>query len=85
MASLFPPVLSGGLSANADPHAKRVSHGGDDTRDRELQHLRLALATFALQLDAFEARTRRLKVGKTLEITALRSHNGQAIQKEKHV
>jgi hypothetical protein len=85
MAAAFPPALSGGLSANPDPHPKRVSHGGDDARDQELQHLRLALATFALQLDAFEARTRRLRVGKTLEIPALRSHNGQAIQKEKDV
>jgi hypothetical protein len=77
--------LSGGLSASADPHAKRVSHGGDGARDWELQHLRLALATFALQLDAFEAQTRRFEVGKTLEIPALRSHNGQAIQKEKDI
>jgi hypothetical protein len=30
----------------------------DDSRDQELNNLRLALATFALQLDAFEMRTR---------------------------
>jgi hypothetical protein len=30
---------------------------GKDARAEELHHLRLALATFALQLDAFEART----------------------------
>jgi hypothetical protein len=29
---------------------------GDDQRTEELNSLRLALATFALQLDAFEAR-----------------------------
>ena len=57
----------------------------NDQRAEELNNLRLALATFALQLDAFEARTRRLKVDKALEIPALRSHNGQAIQKEKDV
>jgi hypothetical protein len=30
---------------------------GEDARARELSNLRLALATFALQLDAFEMRT----------------------------
>lgn len=30
----------------------------DDLRAKELHNLRLALATFALQLDAFEMRTR---------------------------
>ena len=29
----------------------------DDARAEELEHLKLALATFALQLDAFEIRT----------------------------
>jgi hypothetical protein len=32
----------------------------DDPRTTELHNLRLALATFALQLDAFEARMSRL-------------------------
>jgi hypothetical protein len=82
MASAFPPDLSGGLSAKADPHPKPASHRGDDARAQELHHLRLALATFALQLDAFEARTRRLKVGKALAIPALRTHNGQDTRKE---
>jgi hypothetical protein len=31
----------------------------DDARAKELNNLRLALATFALQLDAFEMRTRK--------------------------
>jgi hypothetical protein len=31
-------------------------HDRDDPRAKELNNLRLALATFALQLDAFEAR-----------------------------
>ena len=30
---------------------------GKDARAEELEHLKLALATFALQLDAFEMRT----------------------------
>jgi len=30
---------------------------GDERRTEELGHLKLALATFALQLDAFEQRT----------------------------
>lgn len=30
---------------------------GEDERAEELGHLKLALATFALQLDAFEVRT----------------------------
>lgn len=33
---------------------------GDDARAEELGHLKLALATFALQLDAFEMRTHGL-------------------------
>ena len=33
---------------------------GDDARAEELEHLKLALATFALQLDAFEMRTHGL-------------------------
>jgi hypothetical protein len=32
----------------------------DDPRAEELDHLKLALATFALQLDAFEMRTHGL-------------------------
>ena len=39
---------------------------GDDARAEELERLKLALATFALQLDAFEMRTHGLRpaVGK---------------------
>ncbi len=39
---------------------------GDERRDEELGHLKLALATFALQLDVFETRTHQilLAVGK---------------------
>jgi hypothetical protein len=35
----------------------------DDARAKELNNLRLALATFALQLDAFEMRTRKQPSG----------------------
>jgi hypothetical protein len=40
---------------------------GKNARAEELEHLKLALATFALQLDAFEMRTRDvlLAVGKS--------------------
>ena len=82
MAWAFPPGLSGGLSANADPHAKPARHRGDDARAQELHHLRLALATFALQLDVFEMRMSggaQTEAGKGLEIPALPTHNGQGI------
>jgi hypothetical protein len=36
---------------------------GDDARAEERDHLKLALATFALQLDAFERQTHRLLLG----------------------
>ncbi len=36
---------------------------GEDARAEELHNLRLALATFALQLDAFEMRTSRVLLG----------------------
>ena len=37
-----------------------ASNHGDDARAEELEHLKLALATFAVQLDAFEMRTHGL-------------------------
>jgi len=37
---------------------------GDDARAEERDHLKLALATFALQLDAFERQTHGLLLGK---------------------
>jgi hypothetical protein len=58
---------------NIGPHrATRDSATGygDDARAEELNNLRLALATFALQLDAFEMRTREgpLRAGMTPRI-----------------
>jgi hypothetical protein len=37
-----------------------VMKHGEDARARELKHLKLALATFALQLEAFEMRARNV-------------------------
>jgi hypothetical protein len=58
--------------AHAEPHVTLATMNGpmdhrDDARAEELNNLRLALATFALQLDAFEMRVSEglLRVGKT--------------------
>jgi hypothetical protein len=40
--------------ASTEPEATLVIGRGDDARAKELNNLRLALATFALQVDAFE-------------------------------
>jgi hypothetical protein len=40
----------------SEPDAKLNMASQEDARTRELDNLRLALATFALQLDAFEMR-----------------------------
>jgi len=48
---------------NIGPHRTKrgsATGHGDDARAEELNNLRLALATFALQLDAFEMRTREM-------------------------
>jgi hypothetical protein len=50
--------------ARTEPHATRISDHRDDARSKELTNLRLALATFALQLDAFEMRTDELLKGR---------------------
>jgi hypothetical protein len=44
-----------------------------DPRAKELSSLKLALATFALQLDAFEARLKSLLPLKTTTVKAVRS------------
>ncbi|HEY2212209.1 MAG TPA: hypothetical protein VGH62_11460 [Bradyrhizobium sp.] len=46
--------------ARLDPRVTRTSDHRDDVRAKELTNLRLALAMFALQLDAFEMRTGEL-------------------------
>lgn len=43
-----------------DLHSRRAVNHADGSRVEELDHLKLALATFALQLDAFEMRAREL-------------------------
>ena len=50
-----------------------MSHG-KDTRSEELHNLRLALATFALQLDVFEMRAKGalLAAGREASIAVLR-------------
>ena len=61
----FPPVAAGGFCRapsmdmdRTEPQATFPRNRRDDARADELNNLRLALATFALQLDAFELRTR---------------------------
>jgi hypothetical protein len=60
-ARSFPPVLLGGQLQQTMGKSGRLMVGrmmgrGEDARAAELHNLRLALATFALQLDAFEMR-----------------------------
>jgi hypothetical protein len=49
--------------ARIEPHVTRTSDHREDARAKELTNLRLALAMFALQLDAFEMRTGELLRG----------------------
>jgi len=49
--------------ARSEPQATPTRDHRDDARADELTNLRLALATFALQLDAFEMRTSRVAHG----------------------
>jgi hypothetical protein len=46
--------------ARIEPHVTRTSDRREDARAKELTNLRLALAMFALQLDAFEMRAGEL-------------------------
>jgi hypothetical protein len=56
----------------------------DDARVEELDNLRLALATFALQLDVFEMRaSESLKAHATPEISAAARDAGCRLQKDK--
>jgi len=64
-----PVPAGGGMSstimdiARSEPQATPTRDHRDDARADELTNLRLALATFALQLDAFEMRTSRVAHG----------------------
>jgi hypothetical protein len=73
---ISPPVASGGVvTSSTDGYClHRAARDGtvdycDDARAEELNNLRLALATFALRLDAFEMRTNgaALRAGMTPE------------------
>jgi hypothetical protein len=67
----------------ATPTGDRAMEYRDAARAQELHNLRLALATFALQLDAFEMRMRaeRLGAGAKPEIPARDA--GSTLPKEK--
>ncbi len=64
-----PVQAGGGMSstimdiARSEPQATPTGDHRDDARAEELNNLKLALATFALQLDAFEMRTSRVAHG----------------------
>jgi hypothetical protein len=64
-----PVAAGGGMSstimdiARSEPQATPTGDHRDDARAEELSNLKLALATFALQLDAFEMRTSRVAHG----------------------
>jgi hypothetical protein len=74
-----PPVAPGGVvtsSVNEYWPDRTIPDSAagyrDEARSEELNNLRLALATFALQLDAFELRTRQqpFRAGTTAGIPA---------------
>jgi hypothetical protein len=67
VASKSPPAPAGGPREKSNEESNDVSRGEppatqgnrrDEARAEELNNLKLALATFALQLDAFELRMR---------------------------
>jgi hypothetical protein len=53
--------------ARIEPQATRSMDYRDDARTEELNNLKLALATFALQLDAFEMRMGRARLTAEIE------------------
>jgi hypothetical protein len=71
-------------TARTEPHATRTTERRDGARAEELNNLRLALATFALQLDIFEMRTgEALKAGVKPEMPIPAHGAGSKLQKEK--
>jgi hypothetical protein len=75
---------------NIEPHRTIPDSAAgyrDDARSEELDNLRLALATFALQLDAFELRTRQqpFKAGTTPGIPAWPPDAGCGFQRGKMI
>jgi hypothetical protein len=69
-------------SAGSDPHATLGRVRGDEARTKELHNLRVALAMFALQLDAFELRIREGRLRPSQECRAWRPTAGGRLQKE---
>jgi hypothetical protein len=71
-------------TACTEPHVRRTRERGDGARAEELNNLRLALATFALQLDIFEMRAgEALKAGAKPGMPIPAHDAGCKLQKEK--
>jgi hypothetical protein len=56
---------------------------GDERRTEELGHLKLALATFALQLDAFEQRTHEVLLAVEQPTESPLANGGPAHQRDR--
>jgi hypothetical protein len=86
---ISPPVPAGGglprtLEGYAVPDGTRTARRRQDARAEELNNLRLALATFALQLDCFEMRAgEALKAAIRPEMAVPARDAGCKLQKEK--
>jgi len=86
---ISPPVpAGGGLPRTLDgydvPDGTRTARRRQDARAEELNNLRLALATFALQLDCFEMRAgEALKAAIRPEMAVPARDAGRKLQKEK--
>jgi hypothetical protein len=70
--------------ARMKPQATPTRDHRDDPRAEELNKLRLALATFALQLDAFEMRTSgvALRMGMTPRMPVAAPDTGRRLQRD---
>ncbi len=86
---ISPPVPAGGglprtLDGYAVPDGTRTARRRHDARAEELNNLRLALATFALRLDAFEMRAgKALKAGVRSETAVPARDSGRKLQRER--
>jgi hypothetical protein len=70
-------------TARTEPHVTRITERRDGRRADELNNLRLALATFALQLDVFEVRAiEALRVGVKPKMPIPAHDGGCKLQKE---
>ena len=69
--------------AVSSTHPRATGDDEDIARAEELNNLKLALATFALQLDAFELRTSGglLKAGKRREMFVLPPDAGRGLER----